>query len=115
MRHFLWHCGQNNLRLPDRHAAIVRLSCDTSRRQRAQRNVGGGLAEKIDVRIPFIKVMLNNRPNTNMASASLSSVAIFENNFETRSFILGSPYLSKMPCGEGVSAAGFEITFNCDA
>ncbi len=48
-RHLLWHSWQKNLCLPDRQASIVRLSCDTSRLHRAQRNVAGGFALKTDL------------------------------------------------------------------
>ena len=79
--------------LPDRHAAIVRSVCGTSRRHRAQRNVGGGFAAKIDVRIAFIATMHNSSPNTTAMSVSLSSAAILENSSETEPYIMESPCL----------------------
>ncbi len=88
LRHFLWHSWQKNLCLPDRQASIVRLSCGTSRLHRVQRNVAGGLLEKIDEKIDFITMMPNSNPNTTAASVSLSNVAILEYNSEAKSHVM---------------------------
>ena len=71
----------------------MRLSCDTSRLHRAQRNVAGGLSEKIDEKIAFITMTPNSNPNTTAVITSLSNVVILEYNSETKSFIMADVIL----------------------